>query len=151
AALYKLTDSVKLAEAKAGRLVALAGSPALVDDDMLASLVADKTLTAAEANALGLVLSLCLLTGGSADLALAMKPRVDSLPDVARVSAAEWLQAITRSKAESPEGLDADDYAAALRRASTNLYPTEALHALTTPPDTRRLEQALTTLAPLAA
>jgi hypothetical protein len=151
AALYKLADGVKLADAKASRLVALAGSPALVDDDMLASLVADKTLTAAEANALGLVLSLCLLTGGSADLALAIKPRVDSLPDVAGVSAAEWLQAITRSKAESPEGLDAADYAAALRRASTNLYPTEALHPLTTPPDTRRLEQALTTLAPLAA
>jgi hypothetical protein len=151
AALYKLTDSVKLADAKAGRLVALAGSPALVDDDMLASLVADKILTAAEANALGLVLSLCLLTGGSADLALAIKPRVDSLPDVAQVSAADWLQAITHSKAELPEGLDAADYAAALRRASTNLYPTEALHALTTPSNTGRLEQALTTLAPLAA
>jgi hypothetical protein len=147
--LYKLTDSVKLADAKAERLVAMAGSPALVDDDMLASLVADKTLTTSEANNLGLVLSLCFLTGGSADLAIEIKPRIDSLPDIAKVSSAEWLEAVKRSKAEPPRGIDADSFAAALRRASTNLYPTEALNALNTPADIRLLEQALTILEPL--
>ena len=52
AALYKLTDSVRLADAKAERLVATAHSPALVNNDILASLVADKTLTITEANSL---------------------------------------------------------------------------------------------------
>jgi hypothetical protein len=150
AALYKLTDSVKLPDNKAERLVATAHSAALVDDDILDSLVADKTLTTAEANSLGLMLSLCLLTGGSADLAIAIKPKIHTLPDIAKVSAAEWLQAITRSRAEPPAGLEAHDYAAALRSASTNLYLTEALNVLSMPADMRLLEQALTILAPLA-
>jgi hypothetical protein len=151
AALYLLTDSVKLADSKAARLVDLAGSAALVDDDMLASLVADKTLTAAEAASLGLLLSLCLLAGGNAALAVEIKPKVAALPDIAKVSAEEWWEAITRAKARSPEGLDDAGYAAALRRAATNLYPTEALHVLTIPADTRALEQALAAVAPLAA
>jgi Tc toxin complex TcA C-terminal TcB-binding domain/Neuraminidase-like domain len=150
AALYKLTDSVRLADAKAERLVGLAGSPTLVDDDMLASLVADKTLTTAEANSLGLVLSLCFIAGGSADLAVEIKPRIQTLPDITKVSSAEWQQAITRSKADPPDGLDAAGYALALRRAATNLYPTEALDALSVPADMQLLEQALTILAPLA-
>jgi hypothetical protein len=151
AALYQLTDCAKLADAKAERLVAMAGSPALVDDDMLASLVADKTFTAAEASILGLLLSLCVLTGGSADLAIEIKPSVNTLQDVATISVAQWLQAITRSKATLPEGLTADDYAAALRRAATNLYPTEALHALMLSIDAQQLTQAVAAVTPLVA
>ncbi len=150
AELYKLTDIIKLADAKAERLVAMAGSPALVDDDMLAALVADKTLTTAEANRLGLVLSLCLLAGESADLAVEIKPRVATLPDIAKVSTVEWLQAVTRSKTDPPAGLDAADYATVLRRTATNLYTTDALDALNLPADIKLLEQALTILAPLA-
>jgi Tc toxin complex TcA C-terminal TcB-binding domain/Neuraminidase-like domain len=149
--LYKLTDSVKLADAKAERLVAMGGSPALVDDDMLASLVAEKVFSTAEADSLGIVLGLCFIAGGSAEVAIEIKPKIETLPDIANVTAAEWEEAIHRAKAEAPEGLNAPGYAAALRQAATNLYPTEALDALNIPADMRPLEQALSTLAPLAA
>ncbi len=151
AALYKLTDAAKLADAKAERMVAMAHSPALLDDDMLATLVTDKIITVAEGSSLGLLLSLCGLTGGDADLAIAIKPEITALSDIATVSSQQWLQAISKSKAEVPDGLSAADYAAALRQAATNLYPTEALHALTVPTDTKQLTQAAAAVTPLAA
>jgi len=151
AELYKLTDCVKLADSKAERLGEMAGSPALVDDDMLAALVADKTLTEAEANSLGLLLSLCLLAGGRADLAIEIKGRVASLPELVKVSQADWLHAITKAKARPPDGLDEDGYASALRRTALNLHPTEALHAVGIPGDMKLLEQALSSLESLAA
>jgi hypothetical protein len=149
AALYKLTDSAKLPDAKAERLATLAGSPALVDDSMLASLVADKTLTAAEANGVGLLFSLCHLAGGDADLAIEIKPRVAALPDIANVTQAQWLDAITRAKASSPDGITAIDYASVCRALATNIFPYEALEAANAS-DMRLLEQAMADLKPLA-
>jgi hypothetical protein len=150
AALYKLTDSVKLGDAKAQRLTSLGGSPALVDDQMLTSLVADKVFSEAEANALGLVLSLCLLAGGNVDLAIAIRPHVAGLTDIATVSTADWLAAIKATRASPPDGLDTSAFAAALRRAAGNLYPTDALQAASIPADLRLIEAALKALAPLA-
>jgi hypothetical protein len=149
AALYKLTDSVKLPDAKAERLATLAGSPALVDDSILASLVADKTLTAAEANDVGLLFSLCHLAGGDVDLAIEIKPRVAELPDIANVTHAQWLDAITRAKASSPDGITAIDYASVCRALATNIFPYEALEAANAS-DMRLLEQAMADLKPLA-
>jgi hypothetical protein len=150
AALYKLADSAKLSDAKAERLVTTAGSPALVDDNMLASLVADRALTAAEANSVGLLLSLCHLAGGDADLAIEIKPRVSALRDIANVTQAQWLDAITRAKASSPNGITDIDYASVCRAFATNIFPCEALEAANAS-DMRLLEQAIADLKPLAA
>jgi len=150
ASLYKLTDGAKLSDTKAARLATLAGSPALVDDDMLAALVADKTLSAAEADQIGLLVSLCHLAGGDADLAIAIKPVVSVLPDLAQVTAAQWLDAITHTKAKAPDGLSDSDYASVLRSAAANLYPSDALQAANAPSDIKMLQQALADLKPLA-
>jgi hypothetical protein len=151
AAVYKLAGCAKLADDKAQKLVAMAGSPTLLDDDLLAALVTDKIITAADATNLGLLLSLYGLTGGDTDLAIEIKPSITNLSDIAAVSVQQWLLAITRSKAVLPDGLSPADYSAALRQAATNLYPTEALHALTVPANTKQLTQNLAALAPLAA
>jgi hypothetical protein len=150
AALYKLTDSAKLSDPKAERLAKLAGSPALVDDNVLASLVADKTLTVAEANSVGLLLSLCHLAGGDADLAIEIKPRVAALRDIANVTQAQWLDSITRAKASSPDDITDVDYASVCRALATNIFPYEALEAANAS-DMRLLEQAMADLKPLAA
>jgi hypothetical protein len=151
AAVYKITDAVRVAESKASALVAVASAPEWIDDRVLTRLVDEKILAPDEAIAIGLFLNLYHLTSGSIELSAVVKKRAARWRDVLQLSVADWEHAIAAAHASPPTGLDIPGYAAALRRAATQDYPTDALLALSGPATAASLAQAIAASAPVTA
>ncbi len=151
ALIYKLTDGIRLAEAKQNALVAAAHSAELINDSVLEQLVKEKVLTTADATEVGLLIILYGLCSASLPLALTAKGKVGKFADILKLTVEDWHQLIGASRAEIPSGLDAKSYATALRSAAAKLNPTVALHSLSVTPTKAAIEQDISTLAPLAA
>ncbi len=156
AAIYKLADVDKLADAKAEKIIDRLGSPAAVTDQALDALVKDGTLVEAEARNLGLTTTLYHLTNASFALIVVLKQtdfptlgrKLSQPRDLAALGTAGWLAALERAQVTPPDGQDRKSYAEELSRLVAALFPTDTF-LVRVPKETQPVAPALELLKPL--
>jgi Tc toxin complex TcA C-terminal TcB-binding domain/ABC toxin N-terminal region/Neuraminidase-like domain len=158
ARVYEVTGIAGLSEAADSVVVGAASSVGEIDDALLGKLVADRKLTEAQAQALGLAVVLYELLGGAAALATVARTATfaqlggrapASIDDLARVGAAGWTTLFGAHADLLPAGTTAAALGETFSRRAAALHPEAALGAGLPAVEAGTVARYLLILAPL--
>ncbi|MBK8256732.1 MAG: hypothetical protein IPK82_29180 [Polyangiaceae bacterium] len=127
ARIYRLADTVKLSDRVTQTLVRDAGSLAQITGSQLDNWVAQKKVSAAEAEEVGRALSIYHLVDGQPELVERIVGAVQAPSEVVTWTADVWVELIQQSKVPLPEGQTVQHYAQFLRKKAVRLFPSAAL------------------------
>jgi len=142
ARLHRIGAIAKVAPEKVDRVVTAEATPATIDDESLARLVATGALAEPDAAELGLTVSIYRLVDEDVRLTERLRgervtgapgERVSRIRDLARLREEDWRRLLDEVDATPPVGLNRDQQAALLTKRMEQLYPTEALVARVLP------------------
>ena len=130
AATSALASLAALPEAASSAVAAAAVGLADAPDSTLAALVADQTLTAAQAQTFRVLVNLGDLTDANVPLLTVLQQQGAASPHVlAGWSQDQWTRLLTANAIAIPPGTSAAQYAATMRLSLELTYPTQALAA----------------------